>query len=278
MAALSFIQKYALMLGLMFVVMACSSTASKKKLNQSKIYFGAGTQSLMSQDYTDALANLMKANELDPENPGIITNLAMAYYFKGERNMAIKLLKKSIDLKEDNSDAKLNLASIYFHDGDLKSAEKFYKLVLKDLTYDKQARTLYNLGILENRKNNQVAAMNYFKKSIKEDSSYCPSYYQIGLIKYQQKQYSASLSNFRDAAMGTCMESAGAHYYQGLSLLGLKRYMEAQMKFDEIDARFKTSEFAAKARKKMTELVEIQKNDITEEVHASRKVLESPDF
>jgi Tfp pilus assembly protein PilF len=278
MAALSFIQKYALMLGLMFVVMACSSTASKKKLNQSKIYFGAGTQSLMSQDYTDALANLMKANELDPENPGIITNLAMAYYFKGERNMAIKLLKKSIDLKEDNSDAKLNLASIYFHDGDLKSAEKFYKLVLKDLTYDKQARTLYNLGILENRKNNQVAAMNYFKKSIKEDSSYCPSYYQIGLIKYQQKQYSASLSNFRDAAMGTCMESAGAHYYQGLSLLGLKRYMEAQMKFDEIDARFKTSEFAAKARKKMTELVEVQKNDITEEVHASRKVLESPDF
>jgi tetratricopeptide (TPR) repeat protein len=278
MAALSFIQKYALMLGLIFVVMACSSTASKKKLNQSKIYFGAGTQSLMSQDYTDALANLMKANELDPENPGIITNLAMAYYFKGERNMAIKLLKKSIDLKEDNSDAKLNLASIYFHDGDLKSAEKFYKLVLKDLTYDKQARTLYNLGILENRKNNQVAAMNYFKKSIKEDSSYCPSYYQIGLIKYQQKQYSASLSNFRDAAMGTCMESAGAHYYQGLSLLGLKRYMEAQMKFDEIDARFKTSEFAAKARKKMTELVEIQKNDITEEVHASRKVLESPDF
>ena len=278
MAALSFIQKYALMLGLMFVVMACSSTASKKKLNQSKIYFGAGTQSLMSQDYTDALANLMKANELDPENSGIITNLAMAYYFKGERNMAIKLLKKSIDLKEDNSDAKLNLASIYFHDGDLKSAEKFYKLVLKDLTYDKQARTLYNLGILENRKNNQVAAMNYFKKSIKEDSSYCPSYYQIGLIKYQQKQYSASLSNFRDAAMGTCMESAGAHYYQGLSLLGLKRYMEAQMKFDEIDARFKTSEFAAKARKKMTELVEIQKNDITEEVHASRKVLESPDF
>jgi type IV pilus assembly protein PilF len=278
MAALSFIQKYALMLGLMFVVLACSSTASKKKLNQSKIYFGAGTQSLMSQDYTDALANLMKANELDPENPGIITNLAMAYYFKGERNMAIKLLKKSIDLKEDNSDAKLNLASIYFHDGDLKSAEKFYKLVLKDLTYDKQARTLYNLGILENRKNNQVAAMNYFKKSIKEDSSYCPSYYQIGLIKYQQKQYSASLSNFRDAAMGTCMESAGAHYYQGLSLLGLKRYMEAQMKFDEIDARFKTSEFAAKARKKMTELVEIQKNDRTEEVHASRKVLESPDF
>jgi tetratricopeptide (TPR) repeat protein len=104
---------------------------------------------------------------------------------------------------------------------------------------------LYNLGILENRKNNQVAAMNYFKKSIKEDSSYCPSYYQIGLIKYQQKQYSASLSNFRDAAMGTCMESAGAHYYQGLSLLGLKRYMGAQMKFDEIRKGFVTSGNAA---------------------------------
>ena len=52
---------------LAFLVSACSSNAKKAK-QQSELYFGAGTQSLMSQDFTDALQNLVKANELDLAN------------------------------------------------------------------------------------------------------------------------------------------------------------------------------------------------------------------
>lgn len=260
------------------VVISCSSKAEKTRRTQSELYYGAGTQSLMSQDFTDALANLLKANELDPNNSGIINNLGMAYYFKGEVDLGIKTLKRSIELDESNSDAKLNLASVYFQTGDLNGAEKIYKSVLKDLVYDKQARTLYNLGLLELRRNNQVAAENYFKKSSKENENYCPSFYQLGILQYSRRQYNLALKNFKEASIGVCYESPGAHYYQGLTLTGLKRFNEARMKYDEIDARFKTSEFAAKARMKMMELNEIEKSTAAEEVHAARKVLESPEF
>jgi len=273
-----FFHKNSVILILIILVSACSSKSDKRK-HQSQLYFGAGTQSLMTQDYTDALTNLIKANELDPDNAGILTNLGMAYYFKGERDLAVKTLKKSIELDEANSDAKINLASIYFKDGDYNNSEKIYKAVLKDLTYDKQARTLYNLGIIEIQRQRVSSAENYFKKSVKEEGNYCPSYFQLGLIQYDQKQFNKALKNFREASMGTCYESSpAAHYYQAMALTSLKRFNEARLKYDEIDVHFKKSDFAAKARMKMMELNEIEKNNPTVESHASRKLLESPEF
>jgi type IV pilus assembly protein PilF len=257
------------------LLVSCSSR-NKKKQERAELYFGAGTQSLMNQEYTDALTNLLKANELDPENPEIINNLAMAYYFKGEKDLAVKALKKSLALK-DNSDAKVNLASIHFEKGDLNTAEKLYRNVLKDLTYDKQARTLYNLGLIEMKRGKNVLAENYFRKSAKEDSSYCPAFFQLGMLNYNRRQFEKALKNFREATIGTCYDQPASHFYQGLSLNGLKRYHEAMMKFDEIDARFKSSEYAGKARK---QILMIQGIDTTtkEEVHASRKVHEAPEF
>jgi tetratricopeptide (TPR) repeat protein len=270
--------KSALFLVCLIVLSACSSTAEKTRKRQSELYFGAGTQSLMTQDYTNALTNLIKANKLDPNNPEILNNLGMAYYFKGEKNLCLKTLKKTLELDENNSDAKLNLASIYFQDGDLNHAEKLYKSVLKNLTYERQARTLYNLGILEIKRNNITVAANYFDKAIKEDSNYCPAFYQLGLLNYNRNQFNTALKNFREATMGTCYESPAAHYHLGLTYRNLKRFNEARMKFDEIDARFKETEYAAMARKKTMELGEVENNALIEETHASRKVLESPEF
>jgi Tfp pilus assembly protein PilF len=263
----------------LMTAVACSSSRKNEK-NQAALYFGAGTQSLMSQQYTEALTNLLKANQLDPDNSEILTNLAMAYYFKGEKETAIRYLKRSVELDGSNSDAKVNLASIHYHDGNIAKAEQTYKEVLRDLTYDKQARTFYNLGVLElEKKNNSVAAENYFRKSLKEDDNYCPSYYQIGLMQFKRKQFHLALKSFKDATLGTCNESAISHYYQALTLTELKRFSEARMKYDEIDSRFRNSDYAEKARKKLIELNFVEKNTLNmDEGHASRKLLESPDF
>ena len=262
----------------MLVVSACASRSNELKAKQAEIYFGAGTQSLMDKQYTEALKNLLEANRLDPNNSDILNNLGMAYYFKGEKDLAVKHLQAALKIRENNSDTLVNLASIYYKDGKVNEAEKLYKKVLKDLTYDKQARTYFNLGIIElQSRKNVVTAENYFKKSIKEDDNYCPAYYHLGLIQYERRQYNSSLRNFKEASMGTCYESPGPHYYQALSLIELRRIDEARIKLDEIDTRFKQSQFAVKARSKMVELNHIE-NTRSIEPHASRKVLDSPDF
>lgn len=260
-----------------FVLTSCASKDASLKAKQADLYFGAGTQSLIDRQYTDALKNLLEANKLKPNNSEILNNLGMAYYFKGERDIAVTHLKRALELNEENSDARINLASIYFKDKNYEDAERIYKQVLKDLTYDKQARTHYNLGMLSLAKQNPVAAENHFKKSIKEDDNYCPSYYQLGLIQYSRRQFNSSLRNFKEASMGSCFENAAPHYYQALSLMELRRYDDARMKLEEIDSHFKKSIYAVKARALAIELQTIEKNKSIES-HASRKVLESPDF
>lgn len=260
-----------------FLLTACASK-NDLKTKQAEIYFGAGTQSLMDKQYTEALKNLLQANKLDPENSEILNNLGMAYYFKGEKDLAVKHLLEALRINEDNSDAKINLASIYYKEGKVEDSEKLYKEVLKDLTYDKQARTYFNLGIIHlNAYKDTVAAESYFKKSIKEDDNYCPAYHHLGLIQYKRRQFNTALRNFKDASMGTCYESPAPHYYQALTMIELKRFDDARIKLDEIDTRFKKSQYANMARAKVVELNQIQKTQ-SNESHASRKVLESPDF
>lgn len=237
-----------------------------------------GTQNLVSKEYTEALKNLLEANKLDPDNTNILNNLAMAYYFKGEKDLAIKTLNRSLKIDKDNSDARINLATIHYKDKNYVEAERLYKKVLTHLTYDKQARTYFNLGILELQiKQNTVSAENYLKKSIGEDDNYCPAYFQLGLLQFGRRQMNSALKNFKEAGMGTCFELPAPHFYQALTLIEMKRYDEARAKLEEIDTRFKDSSFAARARTKAIELRDIE-NRKSPEAHASRNVFESPDF
>ena len=277
MLSFSHFKSVSLLVLSMLLLTACASKSDKLESKQAALYFGAGTQSLMEQQYTEALKNLLEANRLDPENSDILNNLGMAYFFKGERDLAIKSISQALKINPANSDAKVNLASIYFKDGRLNEAEKIYKNVLKDLTFDKQARTYYNLGVIELARNNSVAAEKYFKKSIAEDENYCPSFYQVGLMNYKRRQFNTALRNFKEAAMGTCYDSPASHYYQALTMIELRKYDDARIKLDEIDTRFKKSVFAVKARQKVLDLNEIEKNK-SNVSHASGKVLESPDF
>ena len=263
----------------LFALVSCASKQTQLQQKQAEIYYGAGTQSLMERQYTEALKNLVKANELTPNNTEILNNLGMAYYFKGEKDMAVRTLNAALEADDRNSDARVNLASIFYKDGEVDKAETIYKQVLKDLTYDKQARTFYNLGIIElQSRRNTVSAENYFKKSIKEDDNYCPAYYQLGLVQYQRRQFNSALTNFKEASMGTCFDMPAPHFYQALTLIELRRQEEARIKLDEVDTRFAKTTYAVKARTKALELNEIELRNKSTESHASRKVLESPDF
>jgi type IV pilus assembly protein PilF len=267
-----------LALAFLLFLASCASKKNDLTTKQANLYFGAGTQSLVDRQYTEALRNLLEANRLTPDRAEIINNLGMAYYFKGEKDLAVKHLNRSLELDNKNSDARLNLATIHLEMGDHKKAEALYREVMKDLTYEKQARTYYNLGLIELRfKKNVVGAENFFKKSINEDDNYCPAYFQLGYIQYKRRQFNSALKNFKEASLGTCYESPAPHYYQAMSYIELRRFDDARVKLNEIDTRFKKSAYATKSRAKMLEIDELESNH-SFEAHASRKMLESPEF
>jgi Tfp pilus assembly protein PilF len=113
----------------------------------------------------------------------------MAYYLKGHRDLAIKTIEHAIQLDEKNTDAKSNLAAIALKENDYDYAEKLLNQVLKDLVYDKQTITYYNLGIIALKKNEPSKAKELFEKSIAEDSNYCPSHFRLGVFAYQSRKF-----------------------------------------------------------------------------------------
>jgi Tfp pilus assembly protein PilF len=263
----------------LFTLASCSSRP-KEMNKKAQLFFSAGTQSLIEQNYTEALTNLLKANEIEKNNPEILNNLGMAYYFKGDHEVAIKYLMRTLELDPKNSDAKNNVGSIYFEMNRVSEAERIYLEVVKDLTYDKQARTYYNLGVLElEKKHNPEAAEKYLKLSLKESEDYCPSHFKLGTIYYSRRHFNKAYTSFREATMGTCLNSPAAHYQQALSLIELKKFTDARLKLDEVQTRFAKSNYAVKARTKLMEVDELEKQYRTLEAKSSlRKVIDSPEY
>jgi len=255
-----------------FVILigGCATTSSdglkdlapeEKKAN---LYYDYGTNALVNKDYTKALTNLKKAVEIDNEKSHFQNNLGMAFYFKGDSDSAIKHLQRSILLDDKNSDAKNNLASVFFNIGHKEKARELYLSILKDLEYNKQFRIYYNLGLLELEKRKVNSAVSYFKKSIKDNKSYCPSHYQLGVIASQTHNYHQAANSFQNASLGTCAKNPDPHFQEAEALMNLGEKGKAILKFKEVTNLFPKSNYAALANRKI-QSIQINKSRMPSE-------------
>lgn len=268
---------------LAILVVSCSSSKTKtisKTDKKANIFYAQGTRNLVDKDYTKALKNLLEANTYRSDDTKIHTNLGMAYYFKKNQTLALKHLNYAIELDPKNTDAKLNIATIYMESGNYDLAKKSYENVLEDLIYEKQFRTYYNLGVLELKRNNVKAAMNYFAQSNKVNENYCPAFFQRGKVYYSQKQFKKALKMFQESALGTCYEKPEPHYMQALSLIKMRKWGEANIKLDEISERFAMTKYEAMAQRAKVKVKALRNDSYQESMKAQnykRNIL-TPDF
>jgi len=58
--------------------------------------FGLGTKSYQEMKFEDAVAYFKKALDLHPENPGVLTNLGLAYFKAGKKGLSIAMLRRAL--------------------------------------------------------------------------------------------------------------------------------------------------------------------------------------
>lgn len=273
-----------LLIILSVILASCASQKDIEKTPTQKkamIYYSEGTQQLINQEYTKALKNLLEANKLLPNDSKITNNLGMAFFFKGNKQRAVSYIKKSIELDKTNTDARINLATIHMNMGELGLAEVQYKEILKDLIYEGQFKTYYNLGILNLKRGQKHQAINYFKQSINTFENYCPSHFELGKIAMDSGSYEKALQYFKDAGMGVCYNNPEPIYMQSLALIKLGQYSKAQDKLEAILGRFEKSKYAVMARKKLSLIREMAQSKSQDNIKASFKIendLVTPDF
>jgi type IV pilus assembly protein PilF len=271
-------QVHILFLSTMIFLFSCSSTQENKKTSkQADIHYSYGTEELFNKNYTKAISHLLKAIKLDPNNPEVHNNLAMAYYFKEEKEMALKHIKRALELDPKNTDSLVNLASLQFEFGDFIQAEKNYKKALKDLTFEKHARTYYNLSLIEIKRRNFIEAKKYLNKSVQQSEDYCPSWLQLGKIELQAGNSKAAAKHFHQARMGTCTNTPAPLYWHAVALAESGDFLNARMKFDELQTKFADSEFYALASQKLTELTLMEARGMNRTKH-SQNLLDETNF
>lgn len=238
------------------ILVGCSSgppvVSSEKK--KAELYYQHGTEKLVNKDYTQALDLLLKSLQLNPQDAKTENNLGMAYYFKKQIGKAKEHLAKAIKLDPKNSDARNNLASIYLETGEYNLAEVEFQKILDDLLYTTQYTTYYNLALVNLKKNKTNVAVEYLKKSLKENEDYCPSYYLLGGVYKNQYRYKDALDMFRRGTRGACYNNPAPIYEQAMIQIEMNDFRQAKEKLDEIIEKFPGTNYQIMASEKVKEL------------------------
>ncbi len=235
---------------------SCAGNSVNTSDNDKKaaLFYDHGTQKLVDKDYTQALDFLLKAEQLKPEDTKIQNNLGMAFYFKKQNSKAVEHLKKSLKVDPKNSEARNNLAAIYYEIGEDGQAEREYKMVLEDLLYKSQYMTYYNLALINLKRKKVADAVEFLKKSLKENEDYCAGYFLLGGIYKSQYKYKDALDMFRRGSKGSCTNLPDPLYEQGLIYLEMNNSKQAKEKFQEVIDRFPGTNFEELSKQKIRDL------------------------
>jgi Tfp pilus assembly protein PilF len=284
---------FTILIALFIALTGCATNTpgvKSPKEKKAELYYVHGSRALIIKDYTAALKNLLKSIEYDDSNPKAHNNLGMAYFFKNNIPKAKEHLNRALRIDPKNSDARNNLGSIYMHEKQYGKAKQEYLTVLKDLTYPLQHRVYYNLALIDLVYKRTDKAIANLLKSVKENDGYCPSFYQLGLIANQKREYHQSLEYFKKASSGTCVNDPKPHYQVADALLKLNEHQRALFKFKEIISSFPESSEAVwskwklrtinitQMRKKQRNIRKMTRKPKRENFQPKRKEVESIKF
>jgi len=171
-----------------------------------------GTAYLGQLKWTEAAQAFAAALEIEPGNPTLLTNRAVAIIQQGEIEAAEKLLLQALELDPQHPHAHYNLGLIEKNRGNFAPATAHFEAVREQDPAD--LLTQYNLGIVYSRTDRGDEAEAAFREALKRDPTHVSSLYGLGryLLQRGDTDEGARLVNLSqeirsrsglDAAVGT---------------------------------------------------------------------------
>jgi Flp pilus assembly protein TadD len=239
--------KWFMALGVLSLI-GCASTATKNK-EKAELYMRMGATQIESADYPQALRNMLLAEELDPTNPVIQNNLGLIYFFRERFDLAEKHLIKASTIDPKYSEARNNLSRVYLEEGKYDLAEKEVQIVLNDLTYSNPEKAYINLGLIKFNRKQYPAARVAFGKALKLVPDDCVSSTYYGRTYFEAEDYSQAAEAL-DKAIGFCQKNLfdEPHYYSALAYYRLGDKSKATARFEELIKFYPSGTYREKAR------------------------------
>ncbi len=243
-------------LGLILVfILACLAACapSLQKKEQAQSHMRLGNSMLQEGRPTQALAELIKANELDPNNPVIRNVLGIAYLEKGMVRQAIYQFEKALTLNPDYVEVHNNLGTALLREGRVKEAITEFNKTLEDPLYGTPHFVHYNLGQAYYVLKDYDKARENYQEAIKIWPSYSLAYHGLGLV-FKATNHPEEASEAFKKAIEYSPTFAQAHFDFGEVLIELNQLSLARLAFKEVVSLVPDSDLGKKAQQKLKEL------------------------
>jgi type IV pilus assembly protein PilF len=166
---------------IVFCVVSCATTNIKAQKQREEVLRDLGEAYYKQGDYTLALKEFLKAEELYPDDPFLQNDLGLTYKAKKRLDLAAKHFKKALDIKPDYAPAKNNLGTVYLDKKEWDTAIKYFKEVSENMLYATPHIALANLGWAYHNKKEFTLSETYYLKALDLDPKFINAQRGLGL-------------------------------------------------------------------------------------------------
>ena len=224
-----------LVLLLTLALAGCASLRSEQNgiNNPASYHYQMGLSFLGERNFTSALVELTKAEQLDSDNPEILYNLGMAYLGKGRPDLAEGKLQRAVMLKPNYSSARNDLGVAYLELKRWDNAIQQFKIVKDDIFYASNDNAAINLGLAYLGKGDYPKALEELRAVAAANPRNPVVRVALGRVWFAMEKTDQAIEEY-NRALEFYRDYGSAWYYLGLAQLKLNNQSEARTAFREV--------------------------------------------
>lgn len=236
----------------------CGPAATRVDPDASQKHFLLGADYFNKGLVEPSLEELLKAVQLDPNNPDAHNLLGLVWLRKGAeaeelstRNQCLKgeslalekqdadaqfkkaevELRKAIALKDDFSDARNNLAVVMIHFGRYEEAVQLEEKALANIVYREPYAAQGNLGQAYLEKHDYVRAAKALRQALFEQPKFCVGRYRLAKVYYEQQDWDHAAEEIAQVVNDKACPIQEAYHLAGMVALRRDERDKAQQMF-----------------------------------------------
>jgi len=183
---------------MLFLMVSCTANLEIRK-KQEEASRELGEAYMVQGNYTLALKELLKAEELYSNDAYLHNDLGLVYGAKKRFDLAINHFKKAIKMKPDYAPAMNNLGTIYLAKEDWDAAIKCFKEITGDLLYATPHYPVSNLGMAYYNKKAYQLAEKYYLDALKIEPDFVIALRGLGKTYVAMGKVQKALKTFEKA-------------------------------------------------------------------------------
>jgi Tfp pilus assembly protein PilF len=231
-----------------FLMAGCAQRQEQIKA-RAQLHLQIGSSHLAQGNYPAALAELLKAEELDPKNPIIQNNLGIAYGVRGRNKEAEDHYLHALAIDPGYADARSNYARLQIDQKKYADALKNLAIVENDLTYPAPEKILSLMGMAYFYQSRYKQAEDYLSRAMNARRESCVTSNFYGRTLFEEHKLDDA-AGILDLAIENCRQSKFEEplFFSAMTYYSLGEKEKSKARIDELLKNYPRSAYLTKAK------------------------------